>query len=141
MTFTDGVAVKLVVVRPDEHAGGTEIAGNCPPGWVAYIGGALAHTGFTDITFVDALTNHIDDESRRQRLIELDPNMFWQLFDGAPWNKYSFVPPNCRVVVPNFARGCPFGCRFCSPWKAWRKDRARDPKWFVDEIETLLRDH
>ncbi len=97
----------LVVVRPDDHAGGTEIAGNCPPGWVAYIGGAIAHSGFTDITFVDALTNHIDDESRRQRLIELDPSMFWQLFDGAPWNKDSFVPPNCRVVVPNFARGCP----------------------------------
>jgi hypothetical protein len=62
----------------------------------------------------------------------------WSLLE---WDKYIYIPLNCRVAVPNFARGCPFGFRFCSPWKAWRKDRARDPKWFVDEIETLLRDH
>jgi anaerobic magnesium-protoporphyrin IX monomethyl ester cyclase len=45
-----------------------------------------------------------------------------------------------RVAVPNFARGCPFTCRFCSQWKFWRKYRVRDPKKFADEIETLVRD-
>jgi anaerobic magnesium-protoporphyrin IX monomethyl ester cyclase len=45
------------------------------------------------------------------------------------------------VSVPNFARGCPFTCRFCSQWKFWRKYRHRDPIKFVDEIETLVRDH
>ena len=43
--------------------------------------------------------------------------------------------------MPNFARGCPFTCRFCSQWKFWRKYRTRDPKKFVDEIETLVRDY
>lgn len=66
--------MKLVFVQPNYHAGGAEIAGNWPPGWVAYIGGALKHAGFTDITFVDAMTNHIDDEALRRRLIELRPD-------------------------------------------------------------------
>jgi anaerobic magnesium-protoporphyrin IX monomethyl ester cyclase len=45
------------------------------------------------------------------------------------------------VAVPNFARGCPFTCRFCSQWKFWRKYRTRDPKQFVDEIEVLVKQH
>jgi anaerobic magnesium-protoporphyrin IX monomethyl ester cyclase len=45
------------------------------------------------------------------------------------------------VAVPNFARGCPFTCRFCSQWKFWRTYRHRDPKKFVDEIEILVRDY
>lgn len=239
--------MKLVFVQPNYHAGGAEIAGNWPPGWVAYIGGALKHAGFTDITFVDAMTNHIDDESLRRRLAELRPDavlataitpmiyqaqrtleiarevnpaahtilggihptfMYQQVFSEAPWidyivrgegeeiivelmqhlrdgtaqatrqdirgiayvdngnvvataarppiadldaltpdwsllewDKYIYIPLNCRVAVPNFARGCPFTCRFCSQWKFWRKYRTRDPKKFVDEIETLVRQH
>ncbi len=46
-----------------------------------------------------------------------------------------------RVAIPNFARGCPFTCTFCSQWKFWRDYRVRDPKKVVDEIETLVRDH
>lgn len=239
--------MKLVFVQPNYHAGGAEIAGNWPPGWVAYIGGALKAAGFTDITFVDAMTNHIDDESLRRRLIELRPDavlataitpmiyqaqrtleiarevnpathtilggihptfMYQQVFSEAPWidyivrgegeeivvellkaiedgthlatrrgirglaflegedvvatparpviedldsltpdwsllewDKYIYIPLNCRVAVPNFARGCPFTCRFCSQWKFWRKYRTRDPKKFVDEVETLVRQH
>ena len=57
------------------------------------------------------------------------------------WDKYIYIPLNTRVAVPNFARGCPFTCRFCSQWKFWRKYRTRDPKKFVDEIETLVRDY
>jgi len=48
---------------------------------------------------------------------------------------------NVRVGVPNFARGCPFTCRFCSQWKFWRTYRVRSPQKFVDEIETLVKDH
>jgi anaerobic magnesium-protoporphyrin IX monomethyl ester cyclase len=57
------------------------------------------------------------------------------------WDKYIYIPLNTRVAVPNFARGCPFTCRFCSQWKFWRKYRTRDPIKFVDEIEMLVRDY
>jgi anaerobic magnesium-protoporphyrin IX monomethyl ester cyclase len=60
----------------------------------------------------------------------------WSLLE---WDKYIYIPLGCRVAVPNFARGCPFTCRFCSQWKFWRKYRTRDPKKFVDEIEVLVR--
>ena len=54
------------------------------------------------------------------------------------WEKYIYIPMNCRVAIPNMARGCPFTCSFCSQWKFWRDYRIRDPKKVVDEIETLV---
>ena len=57
------------------------------------------------------------------------------------WDKYIYIPMGRRVAIPNFARGCPFTCTFCSQWKFWRDYRIRDPKKVVDEIETLVRDH
>jgi anaerobic magnesium-protoporphyrin IX monomethyl ester cyclase len=45
------------------HAGGAEIAGNWPPGWAAYIGGALRHDGFWNLRFIDAMAFHIEDPS------------------------------------------------------------------------------
>ncbi|MBS0562751.1 MAG: magnesium-protoporphyrin IX monomethyl ester anaerobic oxidative cyclase, partial [Proteobacteria bacterium] len=53
------------------------------------------------------------------------------------WAKYKYIPMNCRVAIPNMARGCPFTCSFCSQWKFWRDYRIRDPRKVVDEIETL----
>nr|WP_236848168.1 magnesium-protoporphyrin IX monomethyl ester anaerobic oxidative cyclase [Chlorobaculum limnaeum] len=60
----------------------------------------------------------------------------WSLYD---WDKYIYTPLNCRLAVPNFARGCPFTCTFCSQWQFWRRYRARSPKNFVDEIEVLVK--
>ncbi len=57
------------------------------------------------------------------------------------WSKYIYTPLNVRVAVPNYARGCPFRCRFCSQWKFWRKYRSRTPKLFVDEIEQLVKEY
>jgi anaerobic magnesium-protoporphyrin IX monomethyl ester cyclase len=62
----------------------------------------------------------------------------WTLLD---WDRYIYPPLNVRVAVPNFARGCPFRCRFCCQWKFWRKYRARKPQQFVDEIEYLVKEH
>lgn len=62
----------------------------------------------------------------------------WGILD---WSKYLYTPLNVRVAIPNFARGCPFTCSFCSQWKFWRDYRIRDPKKVVDEIEALVRDH
>jgi anaerobic magnesium-protoporphyrin IX monomethyl ester cyclase len=57
------------------------------------------------------------------------------------WDKYIYIPMNVRVAIPNFARGCPFTCSFCSQWKFWRDYRVRDPIKVVDEIENLVRNH
>lgn len=240
--------MRILMIQPNYHAGGAEIAGNWPPSWVAYIGGALRHAGYHHLRFVDAMTNDIPDEELRQIIRNHRPDvvlttaitpmiykaqntlkiarevrpqaklvlggihptfMYGQVFSEAPWidyivrgegeeiivnllrsieagtdgkdrrsiqglaflengqvvstpahppirdldatlkpdwsllewEKYLYIPLNCRVAVPNFARGCPFTCRFCSQWKFWRAYRSRDPKKFVDELEMLARDY
>jgi anaerobic magnesium-protoporphyrin IX monomethyl ester cyclase len=62
-------------------------------------------------------------------------------WDILEWNKYQYIPLNCRVAIPNMARGCPFTCSFCSQWKFWRDYRVRDPKKVVDEIQRLYEKH
>jgi anaerobic magnesium-protoporphyrin IX monomethyl ester cyclase len=238
--------MRIMMIQPNYHAGGAEIAGNWPPSWVPYIGGALKQAGYDNVRFIDAMTFHIADDKLREiiRINKPDvimataitpmilkaqdtlriaheerPNaklilggihptfMYTQVFSEAPWidyivrgegeeiivnllksieagsdlkdrseikgiayfedgkvvatpaadpiadldtlspdwslldwDKYIYVPMNVRVAVPNFARGCPFTCRFCSQWKFWRRYRARNPVKFVDEVETLVRD-
>ena len=66
----------------------------------------------------------------------LDPD--WSILE---WEKYTYIPLNTRVAIPNMARGCPFTCSFCSQWKFWRDYRVRDPKAVVDEIEKLVEEH
>jgi anaerobic magnesium-protoporphyrin IX monomethyl ester cyclase len=235
------------MIQPNYHAGGAEIAGNWPPGWAAYVGGAIRHGGFPDVEFLDAMAFYIEHDELRERIREKQPDvvlataitpmiykaqetlkvakeacpgiltilggihptfMYGQVLSEAPWidyivrgegeeiivnllrsieagtietgrgtikglayledgklvatpahpviadldtltpdwsllkwDKYIYIPLNTRVAVPNFARGCPFTCRFCSQWKFWRKYRTRDPKKFVDEIEILVRDY
>ncbi|MFN7780779.1 MAG: magnesium-protoporphyrin IX monomethyl ester anaerobic oxidative cyclase [Betaproteobacteria bacterium] len=239
--------MRVLMIQPNYHCGGAEIAGNWPPGWVAYIGGALKGAGITNVRFVDAMTNDIADDKLAELIRTNQPDvvlataitpmiyqaqktlklakeaapgcvtvlggihptfMYAQVLNEAPWidyivrgegeeiavelltaiadgthlarrreiqgiafleaglvvatparpvirdldaltpdwsllewDKYIYIPLNCRVAVPNFARGCPFTCRFCSQWKFWRKYRTRNPVKFVDEIETLVREH
>jgi anaerobic magnesium-protoporphyrin IX monomethyl ester cyclase len=239
--------MRVVLIHPNYHSGGAEIAGNWPPAWVAYLTGYLKAGGFHDVVFIDAMTHHLSDDQVRERLVELDPDvvgataitpaiykaerilqvakevnpnvvtvlggihgtfMYPQVLKEAPWidaivrgegeqvflnlvtavdngswlldrqcvrgiafqvdgkvvataaeptiedldritpdwgilewDKYIYIPMNTRVAIPNFARGCPFTCTFCSQWKFWRDYRIRDPKKVVDEIETLVRHH
>jgi anaerobic magnesium-protoporphyrin IX monomethyl ester cyclase len=238
--------MRVLLVQPNYHAGGAEIAGNWPAGWVAYIGGALKSIGIENVRFLDAMVDDISDETLREMIRQNAPDvvmttaitpqiyqaeitlqiakdenpdtvtvlggvhptfMYTQVLNEAPWidyivrgegeeitqnlaraiengthvqdryqirglafldegkavatpahpviedldsltpdwslldwKKYIYIPLNERVAVPNFARGCPFTCRFCSQWKFWRKYRHRDPKKFVDEMEHLVRD-
>ncbi len=244
--------MRILLLHPNYHSGGAEIAGNWPPAWVAYLTGYLKAGGYHDVIFVDAMTNHLDDEQVRAKIVELKPDivgctaitpaiykaerllqvakevspaivtvlggihgtfMYPQVLKEAPWidcvvrgegeqvflnlvravddgsfqadhnvvrgiafadnsaegggkiistpaeppiqdldriqpdwgilewSKYIYIPLGVRVAIPNFARGCPFTCSFCSQWKFWRDYRIRDPKAVVDEIETLVKDH
>jgi anaerobic magnesium-protoporphyrin IX monomethyl ester cyclase len=240
--------MRIMMIQPNYHSGGAEIAGNWPPSWVPYVGGALKQAGFDEIKFVDAMTNYIDDAALADIIRDYNPDvvmataitpmiyqsqetlriakavcpdvttimggvhptyMYREVLGEAPWvdyiirgegeeisvnllraistgtdrcdresilglaylddqgevvatpahppirdlntltpdwslldwDKYIYTPLNVRVAVPNFARGCPFRCRFCSQWKFWRKYRARKPKQFVDEIEYLVKEH
>ncbi len=239
--------MRIVLIHPNYHSGGAEIAGNWPPAWAAYLSGSLKKAGFADVRFIDAMTSNLSDEQLRDILAaekpdvigataitpsiykaesalkiarELHPQavtilggihatfMYQQVLTEAPWidvivrgegeeilvelirlidagrwpaerdtvkglaftdhekivataaastvknldavdpdwdilewDKYTYIPLNCRVAIPNMARGCPFTCSFCSQWKFWRDYRIRDPKKVVDEIETLYRRH
>jgi anaerobic magnesium-protoporphyrin IX monomethyl ester cyclase len=240
--------MRILLVHPNYHSGGAEIAGNWPPAWVAYLTGYLKAGGYTDVTFVDAMTHHLGDEKVRARIEELRPDvvgctaitpaiykaerllqiakevdpkivtvlggihgtfMYPQVLKEAPWidavvrgegeqvflnlvscvdrgewpaqrdavrgiayrndagtvvstaaeptikdldrilpdwgilewDQYIYIPLGVRVAIPNFARGCPFTCTFCSQWKFWRDYRIRDPKKVVDEIESLVKNH
>jgi anaerobic magnesium-protoporphyrin IX monomethyl ester cyclase len=239
--------VRILLLHPNYHSGGAEIAGNWPPAWVAYLAGYLKAGGFADVTFVDAMTHHLDDATVRSRIEAFRPDivgctaitpaiyeaerllrvakdvdpaivtvlggihgtfMYPQVLAEAPWidavvrgegeqvflnlvrcvaegrwpaeratvrgiafaagaevvatpaeppiadldritpdwgilewAHYTYVPMGVRVAIPNFARGCPFTCTFCSQWKFWRDYRVRDPVKVVDEIEALVRDH
>jgi anaerobic magnesium-protoporphyrin IX monomethyl ester cyclase len=240
--------MRVLLIHPNYHSGGAEIAGNWPPAWVAYLTGYLKAGGFDDVVFVDAMTHHLSEDQVRDRIVELQPDvigataitpaiykaerllqiakevkpdtvtvlggihgtfMYPQVLKEAPWidavvrgegeqvflnlvkavdegrfaterasingiaytdadgrivataaeppiedldritpdwgildwDKYVYIPMNRRVAIPNFARGCPFTCSFCSQWKFWRDYRIRDPKKVVDEIETLVREH
>jgi anaerobic magnesium-protoporphyrin IX monomethyl ester cyclase len=239
--------MRILLLHPNYHSGGAEIAGNWPPAWVAYLTGYLRSGGYNDVHFVDAMTNHLTEEDVRAKIVELKPDivgctaitpaiykaegllkiakdvnsaivtvlggihgtfMYPQVLGEAPWidvvvrgegeqvflnlvtavdngtwaanrhavhgvafhengkivstpaeppvkdldkiapdwsilqwEKYIYIPMGVRVAIPNFARGCPFTCSFCSQWKFWRDYRVRDPKKVVDEIEALVRDH
>jgi anaerobic magnesium-protoporphyrin IX monomethyl ester cyclase len=67
--------MRIVLVHPNYHSGGAEIAGSWPPAWVAYLAGALKQAGYDDITFIDAMTDHLDDDSLRARIREARPDV------------------------------------------------------------------
>ncbi|MDJ0738596.1 MAG: magnesium-protoporphyrin IX monomethyl ester anaerobic oxidative cyclase [Gammaproteobacteria bacterium] len=60
--------MRIVLIHPNYHSGGAEIAGNWPPAWVAYLSGPLKAAGFDDLEFIDAMTNDLDDDALRARL-------------------------------------------------------------------------
>ncbi len=67
--------MRILLLHPNYHSGGAEIAGNWPPAWAAYITGALKSAGFRDVRFVDAMTNNLGDEAVRQILREEKPDI------------------------------------------------------------------
>jgi len=67
--------MRVMLIHPNYHSGGAEIAGNWPPAWAAYLAGSLKAVGFDDIIFVDAMTNNLDDEILANRIREAQPDI------------------------------------------------------------------
>ena len=67
--------MRILLVHPNYHSGGAEIAGNWPPAWAAYLAGALRGAGYDDVHFIDAMTDHVDDEALEARIRELKPDV------------------------------------------------------------------
>ncbi len=67
--------MRIVLVHPNYHSGGAEIAGNWPPAWAAYLAGHLRDAGFDDVHFIDAMTNNVGDDELRDRLAALQPDV------------------------------------------------------------------
>ncbi|XBQ16965.1 MAG: magnesium-protoporphyrin IX monomethyl ester anaerobic oxidative cyclase [Oceanicaulis sp.] len=67
--------MRILLIHPNYHSGGAEIAGSWPPAWVAYLSGPLKRAGYTDIHFLDAMTNHLSDADLRAKMEELQPDV------------------------------------------------------------------
>jgi len=67
--------MRILLIHPNYHSGGAEIAGSWPPAWVAYLTGALKAAGYDDVHFVDAMTNKLGDEEISARIRELQPDI------------------------------------------------------------------
>ena len=67
--------MRIVLIHPNYHSGGAEIAGSWPPAWVAYITGALKAAGYTDVRFIDAMTNNVTDDELRYILAQEKPDV------------------------------------------------------------------
>lgn len=67
--------MRILLIHPNYHSGGAEIAGNWPPAWVAYLAGALKAAGYADLRFIDAMTNDLSEEQVRAILAEENPDI------------------------------------------------------------------
>lgn len=67
--------MRILLIQPNYHSGGAEIAGNWPPSWVPYVGGALKTAGFTEVRFIDAMSNHIEDAELAIQIQEYQPDV------------------------------------------------------------------
>ena len=66
--------MRIVLIHPNYRSGGAEMAGNWPPARVAYLSDALKQAGYTDIRFIDAMTDYIADDALKAILREVRPD-------------------------------------------------------------------
>jgi anaerobic magnesium-protoporphyrin IX monomethyl ester cyclase len=67
--------MRILLIHPNYHSGGAEIAGNWPPAWVAYITGYLKADGYDDVVFIDAMTAHMGDDALRAAIARIQPDI------------------------------------------------------------------
>ncbi|MEM6538706.1 MAG: magnesium-protoporphyrin IX monomethyl ester anaerobic oxidative cyclase [Pseudomonadota bacterium] len=96
--------MRIVLIHPNYHSGGAEIAGSWPPAWVAYLAGAAKNAGFDDVYFVDAMTNDLSDDEIGQKLIELAPDVIGVTAITPSIYAAESILSIARDVVPNALR-------------------------------------
>jgi anaerobic magnesium-protoporphyrin IX monomethyl ester cyclase len=69
------MVIRILLLHPNYHSGGAEIAGNWPPAWVAYLAGTLRDAGYIDLRFVDAMTNDLSDDDVRRIVARENPDI------------------------------------------------------------------
>jgi anaerobic magnesium-protoporphyrin IX monomethyl ester cyclase len=67
--------MRILMIQPNYHSGGAEIAGNWPASWVPYVGGALKSAGFNQVRFVDAMSNYIEDAELSEIIRNYQPDV------------------------------------------------------------------
>ncbi len=96
--------MRIVLVHPNYHSGGAEIAGSWPPAWVAYLAGHLKLAGYEDVHFIDAMTNEIEGEELHRRLAELRPDIVGCTAITPSIYKAEEVLKIAKEAVPNALR-------------------------------------
>ncbi len=94
----------VMLVHPNYHSGGAEIAGNWPPAWVAYLAGSLKAAGYDRVTFVDAMTNDLPDEELAAKMVELQPDVVGVTSITPSIYKAESVLEIAREAVPEAVR-------------------------------------
>ena len=74
-TSSASAVMHVLLIHPNYHSGGAEIAGNWPPAWAAHLAGSLKVAGYDRVTFVDAMTHDLDDDAVRARIAEVLPDV------------------------------------------------------------------
>ncbi len=66
--------MRILLIHPNYHSGGAEIAGNWPPAWAPYLAGPLKRAGF-EVHFIDSMTEDIDEDTLRARIAAVKPDL------------------------------------------------------------------
>ncbi len=75
MEHSGGCQMRILLLHPNYHSGGAEIAGNWPPAWPAYLAGALKSAGYPDLRFIDTMTNDLSEDQVRAILRTETPDI------------------------------------------------------------------
>jgi anaerobic magnesium-protoporphyrin IX monomethyl ester cyclase len=104
---------------------------------------ALADSSSLDLSSVAGIAwrdgNRVVVNPSRPPVDDLDGcRIAWELIED--WDKYQAFGLG-RTAVVQFSRGCPHRCSYCGQWPFWVRWRHRDVTRFVDELESLYREH
>lgn len=126
------MALRILLLHPNYHSGGAEIAGNWPPAWAAYIFGALKQAGYADVTFIDAMTFNIPDDVLRGVLHNYRRFYFKKATGGYLWDKDPYRRKYLRGCLKAYLKSA-FERRFYDLGRINFWGQKTDIDWGFDE--------